>query len=96
MTNSSPPQRATMSLSRTEALSVPHLTCHFKEVKPGEAPRALMLYAKKARGMMVRYAIDSRVDRAEGLKDFDVAGYRFDAGLSGEREWVFTRPHPLG
>jgi uncharacterized protein len=58
---------------RTEALSVPHLTCHFKEYQPGEAPRALMLYAKTARGLMARFAIDHRIDRAAGLKDFKTA-----------------------
>jgi uncharacterized protein len=79
---------------KTEALSVPHLTCHFKEVKPGEAPRALMLYAKTARGLMARYAIDHRIDRAEGLKDFNTAGYGFDAALSTAADWVFTRPQP--
>ena len=79
---------------RTEALSIPHLTCHFKEVKPGEAPKALMLYAKTARGLMARYAIDHRIDRAEGLKGFDNAGYGFNAALSSATDWVFTRLQP--
>jgi len=79
---------------QTEALSVPHLTCHFKEVRPGEAPRALMLYAKKARGLMARFAIDHRIDRAEGLKAFDTAGYGFNAALSSKSDWIFTRPQP--
>ena len=79
---------------QTEALSVPHLTCHFKEVRLGEAPRALMLYAKTARGLMARFAIDHRIDRAEGLKAFDLSGYRFDAALSSKTDWVFTRPQP--
>ena len=79
---------------RTEALSVPHLTCHFKEVRPGEAPRALMLYAKTARGLMARFAIDHRIDRAEGLKAFDTAGYGFNAALSSPTDWVFSRLQP--
>jgi cytoplasmic iron level regulating protein YaaA (DUF328/UPF0246 family) len=79
----------------TEALSVPHLTCHFKEVRTkGEAPRAMMLYAKRARGLMARYAIDHRIERAEDLKTFDVAGYAFDAALSSTTDWVFTRIQP--
>ncbi|HEX4196417.1 MAG TPA: peroxide stress protein YaaA [Caulobacteraceae bacterium] len=78
----------------TQALSVPHLTCHFKEVKPGEAPKALMLYAKQARGLMARFAIDQRIDRAEGLKDFTAAGYGFNAALSSTSDWVFTRLQP--
>ena len=79
----------------TEALSVPHVTCHFKEYgKTGEAPRPLMLFAKRARGLMARYAIDRRVERAEDLKAFDVAGYAFDPALSTAADWVFTRLQP--
>jgi uncharacterized protein len=76
------------------ALNGPVVTCHFKEVKPGEAPKALMLYAKRARGLMARFAIDHRIDRAEGLKGFDAAGYALDAALSSTSDWVFTRPQP--
>jgi cytoplasmic iron level regulating protein YaaA (DUF328/UPF0246 family) len=53
-----------------------------------------MLYAKTARGLMARFAIDHRIDRAEGLKAFDVSGYGFDAALSSKTDWVFTRPQP--
>jgi cytoplasmic iron level regulating protein YaaA (DUF328/UPF0246 family) len=81
---------------RAEALELPLVTCLFKESRPGEAPRALMLYAKRARGMMARFAIEHRIERTEGLKAFDRAGYAFDAAHSSAREWVFTRPHPLG
>jgi len=61
---------------------------------PGEAPRALMLYAKTARGLMARFAIDHRIDRTEGLKAFDTAGYGFNAALSSTTDWVFTRLQP--
>ena len=54
----------------------------------------ISFYAKKARGMMARYAIDHRIDRAAGLKDFNREGYRFQPGLSTDREWVFSRPQP--
>lgn len=77
------------------ALAAPVVTCHFKEVRPGEAPRMLSFYAKKARGMMARYAIEHRVDRAEGLKGFDVAGYAYQPGQSTETDWIFCRKHPL-
>jgi uncharacterized protein len=80
---------------RAEALDMPVVTCTFKDVRPGEEPKALMHYAKRARGMMARYAIDHRIDRAEGLKAFDSGGYRYDADLSNGGDWVFTRPHPL-
>jgi cytoplasmic iron level regulating protein YaaA (DUF328/UPF0246 family) len=78
-----------------EALTAPVVTCHFKEVRPGEAPRMLSFYAKKARGMMARYAIDHRIDRVEGLKGFDMAGYAFQPDQSSDSDWIFCRKHPL-
>lgn len=64
----------------------------FKEVKAGK-PVTLMLFAKRARGMMVRYMTTHRVDRPEGLKDFDLGDYRFDAAGSTADAWVFSRPY---
>lgn len=76
-----------------KVLSARIVTCHFKEIKEGEA-RVLSFYAKKARGLMARYAIEGRIDRPEGLKDFMVEGYKHDASASKLNEWVFTRPQP--
>jgi cytoplasmic iron level regulating protein YaaA (DUF328/UPF0246 family) len=80
---------------RPEALKSPLITCHFKETREGEPPRVLSFYAKKARGLMARFAIEGRIDRAQGLKDFAAAGYSFAPSLSSDTDWVFTRPHPL-
>ena len=41
--------------------------------------------------MMARFSIEQRLDRAEGLKDFKVADYGFDAKASTGEDWVFTR-----
>jgi cytoplasmic iron level regulating protein YaaA (DUF328/UPF0246 family) len=76
------------------ALKLPVVTCGFLEEKGGEA-RIISFYAKVARGMMARYAIDRRVDRVEMLKDFGGGGYRFRPEISTEREWMFVRPQPL-
>lgn len=76
-----------------KALKIPVLTCQFKEERDGQV-RILSFFAKKARGLMARYIIDNRIDRAEGLKAFDVDGYRFSKALSSDAEWVFTRPQP--
>ena len=73
-----------------KTLKLPVVSCAFKEVKDGEA-RIVSFYAKKARGLMARHAIEGRIDRADGLKDFKVAGYGFEAGLSTAVNWVFTR-----
>jgi cytoplasmic iron level regulating protein YaaA (DUF328/UPF0246 family) len=73
-----------------KALKLPVVTCAFKERRAGET-KIISFYAKKARGLMARYVIDQRLDRAEGLKDFKVAGYGFDGALSTAEEWIFTR-----
>jgi cytoplasmic iron level regulating protein YaaA (DUF328/UPF0246 family) len=49
------------------------------------------IYAKKARGLMSRYLIKNRIDQAEDLKSFDLDDYRYNAKLSTENSWVFTR-----
>ena len=76
---------------RPKALKLPLVSCHFKEEGP-QGPRIISFFAKKARGLMARYAIDYRIDRAEGLKGFDSAGYRFRPELSDSADWVFVRP----
>jgi len=75
------------------ALTLPLLTCRFLEEKDGES-RIISLFAKKARGLLARYAIDNRIDQVSDLKAFDAAGYRFAPSLSSEAEFTFTRPQP--
>ena len=75
------------------ALKAPVVSCRFLEEKDGEA-RIISFYAKRARGLMARYAIDNRIDRAADLKGFDSAGYRFVAQLSSDDEFTFARPQP--
>lgn len=72
------------------ALALPVVTCKFFEDR-GEVTKQISFMAKKARGLMARYAIDNRIDRAEGLKDFAVEGYAFQMEQSSDTEWVFLR-----
>jgi len=74
-----------------EALKLPVVSCHFREIKGDEPAKFISFYAKKARGLMARFAIDQRIDRAEGLKDFSVAGYVFDSRASTAEDWMFVR-----
>jgi cytoplasmic iron level regulating protein YaaA (DUF328/UPF0246 family) len=74
-----------------KTLKLPVVTCHFREKKGDEEPKLISFYAKKARGLMARFTLDQRIDRAEGLKDFTVAGYGFDKAVSGAEDWVFVR-----
>lgn len=66
------------------------ITPVFKDTKNG-VQKIISFYAKKARGLMTRYMIDNQIDHAEALKEFDVAGYQFDAKQSTDSEWIFTR-----
>ncbi|WOC39664.1 peroxide stress protein YaaA [Polaribacter sp. HL-MS24] len=71
-------------------LKVPMITPVFKDLKNGEY-KTIMTFAKKARGLMVRYILDNNVNSIEELKGFDVDSYRFSAEMSSENELFFTR-----
>ena len=76
-----------------KALKAPVVACRFLEEKDGEA-RILSFFAKRARGLIARYAIDHRIERGADLKAFDAEGYRFQPHLSSNDEWTFLRPQP--
>jgi cytoplasmic iron level regulating protein YaaA (DUF328/UPF0246 family) len=69
------------------------ITANFKEEKDGQL-RMLMVYAKRARGMMARWAIENRTTNPSDLADFDTGGYRLDASQSSDGNLTFTRPQP--
>ena len=71
-------------------LNVPVITPEFKDYKDGKL-KIISFFAKKARGMMVRYIIDSNAETIDDLKGFNYEGYAFDANLSSENKLVFTR-----
>ena len=49
------------------------------------------VYAKMARGEMVRFMAEIHAERPEQMKDFDWSGYHYDEERSSEREYVFVR-----
>jgi cytoplasmic iron level regulating protein YaaA (DUF328/UPF0246 family) len=67
------------------------ITPVFKDEKNGKY-KVISFYAKKARGLMVRYAIDHNITDAEVLKQFDYQGYQYSPEESSDKEWVFKRP----
>ncbi len=75
---------------RPGELNADIITPVFKDRKNGKY-KVISFFAKKARGQMARYAIDKRVEKVADLKKFKVDGYRYNAGESTAREWVFTR-----
>jgi cytoplasmic iron level regulating protein YaaA (DUF328/UPF0246 family) len=73
-----------------KVLKVPMITPVFKDFKNGQY-KIVMTYAKKARGLMVRYIIDNNVKTIEDLKGFNVDKYRFSEEMSDGKDLVFTR-----
>lgn len=73
-----------------KTLKVPVITPEFKDYKDGKL-KMISFFAKKARGLMVRYIIDSNAETIEDLKGFNYEGYAFDANLSKGNTLVFTR-----
>lgn len=74
----------------TAKLNARLITPVFKDEKNGQY-KIISFYAKRARGLMVRYAAEHGITEPEALKNFDYEGYAFNAALSGENEWVFLR-----
>lgn len=75
---------------KVKSLKSEVVTPVFKDYKNGQL-KMISFFAKKARGMMVRYIIDNDIETVEDLKGFNYDGYGFDANLSTEKELVFTR-----
>lgn len=71
-------------------LDVPVITPVFQDWKNGKY-KVISFYAKRARGLMARYAALKGITQPEKLKMFDSAGYAFDAAGSDARSWVFKR-----
>lgn len=59
--------------------------------KKGDKYKIVSFYAKKARGLMSAYIIKNKITAVEGIKKFDVDGYRFNSAMTDGDSWVFTR-----
>ncbi len=75
---------------RTEQLAARVITPLFKE-QTAKGLKMVTVYAKHQRGAMCRWVIKSRLVGSEGLKQYDVDGYRFDPKGSSADEWLFVR-----
>jgi cytoplasmic iron level regulating protein YaaA (DUF328/UPF0246 family) len=69
------------------------LDIDFKEFKNGQY-RTIGIFAKKARGLMVRYILDHKVDDIDALKAFDLENYGYHPELSSPFKLTFTRAQP--
>ncbi|MBB3219674.1 peroxide stress protein YaaA [Pseudoduganella umbonata] len=75
---------------RPAQLDVPVITPVFEEFKNGRY-KIISFYAKRARGMLARYAAVNNILDPEQLKDFDADGYAFAPEASNDEKWVFRR-----
>ena len=73
-----------------KALKVRLVSCVFEEFRGGKY-KVISFMAKRARGLMVRYAIENRLASVEKLQHFDAEDYRFDASESALDRLVFRR-----
>jgi len=73
-----------------KALKARVVSCVFEEFRGGKY-KIISFNAKRARGLMARYAIEKKISTVRKLQDFSAEGYRFDASASGVDRLVFRR-----
>jgi cytoplasmic iron level regulating protein YaaA (DUF328/UPF0246 family) len=74
----------------TRALKAQVVECVFQEYKAGQY-KIISFFAKRARGLMARYATTHQLTHIDQLKGFDSEGYAFDAKASSPIKLVFRR-----
>ncbi len=75
-----------------QKLKLPVITPVFKDKKQGQY-KIISFYAKRARGLMVRFAAQHKITNVHDLKNFDLEGYQFDEKNSTTDQWLFLRAH---
>jgi uncharacterized protein len=73
-----------------KALKARVVSCVFEEFKGGKY-KIISFNAKRARGLMVRYAIEKKLSVVSKLQGFDAEGYQFEAAASEPDRLVFRR-----
>lgn len=73
-----------------KALKARMIDCVFEEWR-GDGWKVISFSAKKARGLMARYAIAKRLETPRKLENFNLEGYAFDPAASQAERLVFRR-----
>jgi cytoplasmic iron level regulating protein YaaA (DUF328/UPF0246 family) len=82
---------ASAEYSRTASLPKGMMTeIQFKEESGGRL-KTVGMYAKQARGQMLRLILENRCAEADAVKALSPAGYGFRENLSSDACWVYTR-----
>ena len=74
----------------TKLLKARVVQCVFEDFSSGDY-KVVSFFAKKARGMMARYAIEQRIQTVDGLEAFGAGGYRLARALTTPERLVFRR-----
>ena len=74
----------------TQALQARVIECVFEDWKDGRY-KIISFFAKRARGLMCRWAITHRARSPKALRAFDLDGYAFDPQASTDARMVFRR-----
>lgn len=69
---------------------LPVVNVHFQEWRDGKY-KTIVLYTKKARGMMARYIIRERLKEPQEILAFDEAGYKYHPEFSDDENIYFVR-----
>ena len=65
--------------------------CVFEETRPDGEHKVISFFAKKARGLMARHAIQQRARSVRALESFNAEGYALDRAVSAPDRLVFRR-----
>ena len=74
------------------ALRARVVDCVFEEANPDGSHQVISFFAKKARGLMARFAIQNRVRSVRALQAFAADGYALDRAATQPQRLVFRRP----
>ena len=66
------------------------IDCVFQDYKNGQY-KIISFFAKRARGLMARYAIQHQVKTPQALQNFNSEGYAFEPSASNDDTLVFRR-----
>lgn len=76
---------------------IPHLKDSVRVITPvfleetGDSYVTKGVYAKMARGEMVRFLSENNIDDEEGIKEFSIRGYKYNPSLSSPERFAFCR-----
>jgi cytoplasmic iron level regulating protein YaaA (DUF328/UPF0246 family) len=73
-----------------EKLKARIVTPVFKDYNNGSY-KIVMVYAKRARGLMARFIAENKIDKPDHLMEFDEEGYLFNKKMSSENEYIFHK-----